>query len=408
MDSSQGGAQEQLDEKTRQLFFAFKQKHDSSLDLSAFQETIAFMNDGAEHKLGRCRTVIENCILSNNQVRNSKDHLLPIAISESASTLTGYATLDTQHINEIKFLQNSIKEYLDDASRRKPLNILMLAAPGAGKSHFIKELSISMSSYNVKPAMFNMATMEAAADLAQPIDEARNAQIDGSRPLLFLDEFDTDPSRYALLLPLLWDGKLTVGSRGLKLGKVIIVLAGSNPDLPKTMEQAGTMKDHADSPAETRRSGKLVDLLSRINGGVISIPDLDHRSESRDRRIDKICIAVSLLKYRFGRNLKSVPRALLSFVGRTRFRYGVRSLEHLIESIRREAQNEAKDLNLASLGLPFINEEELGKHSLRFHLSHNDGAYGIVRAWQSHCQDTSSIGLRSALQEFLITPRYGL
>src|SRR5436853_4340210 len=88
---------------------------------------------------------------------------------------------------------------------------------------------------------------------------------------------------------------------------------------------------------ETTATGKLVDLLSRINGGIINIPDLDLRSEHRDRRVDKVCIAVGLSKARFGDDLSEMPRSLLRFIAHTTFRYGVRSIAHLIDLIETDA-----------------------------------------------------------------------
>ena len=99
-----------------------------------------------------------------------------------------------------------------------------------------------MRDERVQAVTFNMATMQSADDMAQPIDELRNLKVNDRFPLLFLDEFDSDITRYASLLPLLWDGELHIGHRDLKLGKAVIVLAGSNPDLPKAMVESATMR----------------------------------------------------------------------------------------------------------------------------------------------------------------------
>src|SRR6185295_8332976 len=121
---------------------------------------------------------------------------------------------------------------------------------------------------------------------------------------------DSDESNNALLLPLLWDGELSLSQRDLKLGKVIIVLAGSHPNLRTTMDHARSMKVEVE--VGEGRPAKLVDLLSRINGGVIEIPLFHDLSKELDRRFDKVCIAVQLLRNRF-KNLKRVPIALLQF-----------------------------------------------------------------------------------------------
>jgi hypothetical protein len=67
---------------------------------------------------------------------------LDIDISEaynaSTFTLGEYTTLDFVHIGDIKTLMKTINDYSKDSSKKRPLNIIMQAEPGSGKSHFIK------------------------------------------------------------------------------------------------------------------------------------------------------------------------------------------------------------------------------------------------------------------------------
>jgi hypothetical protein len=232
--------------------------------------------------------------------------------------------------------------------------------------------------------------MQSPEDMAQPVDELRNLKVNDRFPLLFLDEFDSDPSRYAALLPLLWEGALHIGHRDLKLGKSVIVLAGSNPDLPKAMDQSAEMRLDADAPTEFAPTGKLIDLLSRINGGVINIPDFDLRTEHRDRRVDKVCVAIALLKARFGDQLSSVPRSLLRFIAQTKFRYGVRSVAHLIDVIDGAAIRGSALIG-AALRLPTNNEKALDESSLRLHLLDKDQGFGIVNRWQDYVTDKAMV-----------------
>lgn len=210
----------------------------------------------------------------------------------------------------------------------------------------------------------------------------------------FWDEFDSDSSRYAALLPLLWDGELQIGHRDLKLGKAVIVLAGSNPDLPKAMDQSAKMRLETDTGEGFIPTGKLIDLLSRINGGVINIPDLDLRSENRDRRVDKVCVAVALIKARFGDDLTELPRSLLRFIAQTTFRYGVRSIAHLIDVISSEALNN-KTLKTEALGLPITTEEALQDSSLKLHLLDKDQGFGIVNRWKEFSKDRTMVNIAS-------------
>lgn len=154
---------------------------------------------GAEKVAAARRVIVESVI----DASLPSDPRLSLAIAESESLLKGYATLDDQHRAEITKLKEQITAYLRDTSRKRPFNALMLAAPGAGKSHFIKQLATAMPDERVQAVTFNMATMQSAEDMAQPVDELRNLKVNDRFPLLFLDEFDSDPSRYPALLPLL-------------------------------------------------------------------------------------------------------------------------------------------------------------------------------------------------------------
>lgn len=247
----------------------------------------------------------------------------------SSGHLPGYATLDSTHIKQIDSLTEKIQTYVNDPSQKRPLNFLMLASPGAGKSHFIKCLARKLGPNNIGAITFNMAGLQTNEDLIPALDAARNLKVEDRIPLLFFDEFDSKPANIALLLPLLWDGELNLGQRDLKLGKVIIVLAGSDPILPNTMDHARSMRQ--EMQAHDDRNPKLIDLLSRINGGDLPIPSFYDPSRKVDRRADKVCISVELLRQRFGSQLRAAPLTLLKFISRIDFRYGVRSIAHLVE-----------------------------------------------------------------------------
>lgn len=351
----------------------------------------AFLRSDDAMRVRASRELIADVVID---AKAAPDARFSLAITESESALPGYSTLDDPHRAEIKQLIDQIAEYLGDSTRKRPFNALMLAAPGTGKSHFIKQIAVAMKDRRVEAVTFNMATMQAPDDMAQPIDELRNLKVNDRFPLLFLDEFDSDPSRYASLLPLLWDGELHIGHRDLRLGKAVIVLAGSNPELPKAMDHSAQMRLESDGDTGFATNGKLVDLLSRINGGVINIPDMDLRTESRDRRADKVCVAVALVKARFG-NVKEMPRSLLRFVAHTRFRYGVRSIAHLVDSIASSAVRD-EVVRGEALNLPLLTEKALQDSSLKLHLLDKDQGFGIVNRWKEFSKDRTVliVGLR--------------
>ena len=319
---------------------------------------------------------------------NELDELEFVAsVMLSVRHLHGYATLDHSHIAQINSLIKTIESYIDDSSQQRPLNLLMIASPGAGKSHLIKCVAARLASRNVRAITFNMTNMQTNDDLVPPLDAARNLKVEDRVPLLFLDEFDSSPQNFALLLPLLWDGSLNLGQRDLRLGKVIIVMAGSDPSLPETMDHARSMRH--DLPMGGGQNPKLIDLFSRVNGGVMFIPPFYDVAHNIDRRTDKVCIAIQLLINRFGGHLKKVPIALLRFIAMVEFRYDVRSIAHLVDII--PYKERTKELSLKQLALPLNSATRLKESSLAYHLLHEDQAYGIVEDWKKAVEDDSLI-----------------
>jgi len=311
----------------------------------------------------------------------------------SRRTLGPYVTLDWEHRDQILNLIHKIKSYARDETRKRPLNIMMQAEPGSGKSHFINCIAEALDYFNVSAVSFNMGSLQTIDDLSHPLEAIRNLKVVDKLPILFLDEFDSDQSRFPMLLPLLWDGELHIGHRDLKLGKLIIILAGSTPIISKAMKSAKSMQNNSNNDAS-----KLTDLLSRINGGEFKIPPLDLHERERDRRIDKICLSISLLQQRFGKNLQLIPWPLLRFIAKCRFRYGVRSIAHLIDTIQvpnsflygdsaREttSNNSENSISMNDLNFPFDSVTSLKNSSLAYHLliEADEEPDTIIETWNS-------------------------
>ena len=317
-----------------------------------------------EQGFTKARTAILAGILSSEPPKKDVD--ISEAYMQSASLLGDYVTLDWQHFLDIRTVLGTIRRYAGDRTRRLPLNIIMQAEPGSGKSHFVKCLAKKLAVFHAVAVDFNMASLQNIEDLIQPLDAARNLKVVDRLPILFLDEFDSDKKKYPLLLPLMWDGELHVGHRDLKLGKLVIILAGSGRNIARTMTAAKGMQ-----PVSASDDSKLVDVLSRINGGELGIPSLDEVQKDRDRRTDKVCLTISLLQMRFGDRLAVVPWNLLRFVAMSKFRYGVRSIAHLIDLI--PLPEEVSDrLGVDDMRLPLRSVEELRDSSLAYHMFSED------------------------------------
>lgn len=323
--------------------------------------------------------------------------LFALSCSASELSLPGYATLDDDHVREIDALIKLIEIYIDDGSRRSPLNFLMLASPGAGKSHFIDCIAKRLNQHKVAAHTFNMASMSTNDELIRPLDDARNTKVEDRIPLLFLDEFDSSPRNFALLLPLLWDGSLSLGQRDLKLNKSIIVMAGSSPTLPEALNHARSMRREIPLPDGT--NPKLIDLFSRINGSVLKIPPFYDVASQIDRRSDKVAITVNLLRRRFGESLRFAPLALFRLIAQATFRYDVRSIAHLIQLI--PFRPNLVSLELKDLSLPVDSPEAIRSSSLAYHLVDDQNqAHGVARIWDAAIKCSIQLPLRVDIPVF--------
>ena len=296
------------------------------------------------------------------------------AVRISNGTLDKYATLDIDHIEQIESLKSRIREYSLDPTRKRPLNVILRADAGLGKSQFVKSLSKSVPDLADNYVPLNMANTIQVHDFVPTLEVARNRKAEDQLPILFLDEFDAYLDQLPLLLPLLWDGEMFVDGRILKLGRAIIVLAASR------------------SLEELRNAPKSDDFFSRINSGCVILPGLDevNPETGRDRRLDKVCILISLLRKRFGSQLVELPCGLLKFVGLTRFRWSVRSLGHLVETLTMKNLSPHEVTNLQKLDrdrieLPVTTEKELEVSGLLDHLEVDDPK-GLSQRWNEFRQ----------------------
>ncbi len=352
------------------LLVARKKNTDIAEDDRLLQEILEWAKGQVKQK------VIEDKL--GKAVPNLEDLFnLELAFAISTSVLPGYATLDAKHIKGINDAITEIEKYCIDPSKKRPINFMLNASPGAGKSHFVGCIAKRMKTpYRIESVGYNMATMENYSELAPALDEARNLKVDDKMPLLFLDEFDTEPSFYALLLPLMWDGEVNLGDRKLRIGRCIIVLAGSDEKLRKELKNARRMEIPDEIDFKDKK--KLPDLISRINGGEISIPPFSDSNRNIARKPDKVCIAVALLRKKFGKDLTTVPVAFLRFVARTYFQHGVRSIEHLVGELPFETRSKLS----FNQDIPEMeSQDSLLESNLAYHLGSSTDVRGVHTNW---------------------------
>lgn len=334
------------------------------------------LNEYWRKKYATWAEAISSSIIEPDKPTKDQEVDVSDAYQGSRSLLGEYVTLDWPHREEIIKLKRTIRAYALDRSRRRPLNVIMRAEPGSGKSHFVRCLAKNLAAFSARAIDFNMANLQGIEDLAVPLDSVRNQKVQDRLPILFLDEFDSDPNKYPILLPLLWDGELHIAHRSLNVGKLVIILAGSSPRIGTAMKEGKSMHE-----ATVAQDDKLPDLLSRINGGELDIPSLELVTRERDRRVDKVCLSIALLHHRFGEDLELVPWNLIKFIVANKFRYGVRSMTHLIDLLPPiDDEEEVPTLRVDTL--PLSSVDRLKKSSLAYHLLSEDGPAAVIDQWK--------------------------
>jgi KAP family P-loop domain len=292
------------------------------------------------------------------------------AIRISGLALPGYSTVDDVLIEEIRGKTGAISNYLRNPAAHRPLSFILTAEPGSGKSFFMKCISKDCGAPMVTA---NVASLQNISELGFLIDEIRDYKTQDETPLLMIDEADSKPADISAFLPLLWDGFFAMQGRSLKVGRCIIVLVVSNESLRMYIE------DGVQTPDLKTAFSKIEDLLSRINGGVIRLGSLS------DRRLDKLCIALTLIRRRFPA-VKGVELPLLKLLVDTRFLHSVRSMETLIQYFPEADAN--GDLRVTpdfdrELTDNFLKKETFRSNVFAFHLSKGDRGHAL-NTWSDY------------------------
>jgi len=93
------------------------------------------------------RKVIITRVIERSSASKEIDLIKPYDLSRKL--LTRYVTLDFPHWEAVRQVRTAISRYVEDRTRRRPLNFLMQAEPGSGKSHMVKCLAESFKTQNV-------------------------------------------------------------------------------------------------------------------------------------------------------------------------------------------------------------------------------------------------------------------
>jgi len=135
---------------------------------------------------------------------------------------------------ELNELRDVVQDYATRADVARPLNILLAAEPGNGKSFLVKQLAkkISKSSdVEVEFEEFHVAAFRSVDDLIGVFQRVQSSNLNGRLPFVLFGEVDGRVNGrhiFANLLAPMWDGRFHVGKESFALGKAVFLFAASN------------------------------------------------------------------------------------------------------------------------------------------------------------------------------------
>jgi hypothetical protein len=209
---------------------------------------------------------------------------------ETDSTLGRFITCTEGFKKELRSLEQTVKIYVTRDKPSRPLNLLLAANPGSGKSFLVKELSKQISG-DTEFLEYHVASFRKLDDLFSIFQRIQSLNLEGKLPFVLLDEVDGKVDGeyiFPNLLAPLWDGVFHIGQDRHHLGRAVLFFAASallsSPSITNVvgkMDARMTYLEFADKwrrkvKAELRESEipKARDFIDRIDL-LLCIPPID-------------------------------------------------------------------------------------------------------------------------------------
>ena len=177
-----------------------------------------------------------------------------IRLAEAGGHCGDFLTLDPATGSNVRSFASEIRGYFRSPEVRRPLNCLVWAMPGSGKSFLVEEVAKDVKAEFIE---INVAATTSFADLKQRMKDL--SSVDARNQLVMVDEFMAEiegtPVFPALLVPL-WSK--------VKARKLAFVMVDSYSEGVASLQQ---FRRHL----ERDRKHKGPDLVSRINGPQIAL-----------------------------------------------------------------------------------------------------------------------------------------
>lgn len=254
-----------------------------------------------------------------------------IMLSDAKGFLGDYMSTSQIMRNRIRGFTDQLYNYCISQGRVRPLNCLVTATAGTGKSFFVKQLANKLSCGLVK---INCSQITTSGELLNALSQLKD--INEKTPLLFLDEidqFDEGSDHYRVLLAPLWDASILINGKAIKWTTRYITILSSAALMQLAEAQLRVnVKDTSGDGGKVQVNQIMDRLLSLINGPRLVLNEKTEDEEERQRmQTQNIYIAIDII-LKYHESSRYIERRFLDLIYCAP-KFNARSFEHFVSSL---------------------------------------------------------------------------
>jgi hypothetical protein len=178
------------------------------------------------------KLVIDSILEQTKKPKKRPDGTIRLRKRRIVPVFGKYVTRNTQFQRELKDLQQIASHYASRTSPKRPLNLLLAAEPGSGKSFLVNQLSQSITGErSVQFEEVYVPAFRSIDDIYAIFQRVQSANLKKNLPFVLFDEIGGEVNgQYVLanFLAPMWEGKFHYGRDTHTLGSAIFVFAGSS------------------------------------------------------------------------------------------------------------------------------------------------------------------------------------
>lgn len=265
---------------------------------------------------------------------------------------------DRFDIEQLRALKKIITDYEVYDNGEKPLSIGVFGPPGSGKSFGVKQIAKDTIP-GVKILEFNLSQFN-DSDLMGALHMVRDEVLRGNTPVVFWDEFDCREYHWLqYLLAPMQDGKFQDGQINHPIGKSIFIFAGGTSP---SYESFGPHPKDEDNYLKFKNK-KGPDFISRLNGYynvagtnmalITTVNDQGKRDYSYNSKdiffpVRRAFLIRGILRMKDNQKLNMDPDLLSALLRIKEYKHGTRSIEKILNSIRRPGKDNFRKSEIPS------------------------------------------------------------